>query len=184
MLDASKVAPCPNHYTHAYHFNELSLETSSNEQPYFRALVFFNKKPDVTAAFFHEHWKSVHADLTLQTPGAGVNLMRYVQFHQEAKHVNDLQPLLDDSGGSIQIMPYDGCAEFHAKSAKEFVVFMKSVWASDHLVGCGKRFADMTQGYYVMVGYDNLIYGNAIPEIGGADGILAEDARFGEETKT
>ncbi|XPS68443.1 hypothetical protein M3J09_000731 [Ascochyta lentis] len=172
MLDTSKI------FLHPDRFDELSLGTGSNEQPYFRALVFFNKKPDVTANFFHEHWKSVHADLTLQTPGAGANLVRYVQFHQDAKHVNDLQPLLEASGGSMHIMPYDGCAEFHAKSAEDFTAFMKSVWTSDNLVGCGKRFADTTQGYHVMVGYDNLIFGSAIPITGGADGILAGDTRL------
>ena len=36
----------------------------------------------------------------------------------------------------------------------------------------------MTQGYYVMVGYDNLIFGNAVPETGGDNGILAGDARL------
>lgn len=44
----------------------------------------------------------------------------------------------------------------------------------------------MTQGYYIMVGYDNLIFGNAVPETGGADGILARDARLkslGQEEK-
>lgn len=37
---------------------------------------------------------------------------------------------------------------------------------------------DMTQGYHVMVGYDNLIFGNAIPMTGGTDGILAGDPRL------
>lgn len=71
--------PCPNHYTHPYHFQELELGGGSNQQPYFRALVFFNKKEGLTDEFFHEHWKSVHADLTLQVEDAGVNLVRYVQ---------------------------------------------------------------------------------------------------------
>lgn len=44
--------------------------------------------------------------------------------------------------------------------------------------GCGKRFADVTQGCHVMVGYDSLIFGNAIPATGVTDGILAGDARL------
>lgn len=71
--------PCPNHYTHPYHFDELRLGGGSNQQPYFRALVFFNKKPEITDDFFHEHWKSVHADLTMQVQDSGVFLTRYVQ---------------------------------------------------------------------------------------------------------
>lgn len=71
--------PCPNHFTHTYTFPELALPTTSNQQPSFRAMIFFNKKPGLTDAFFHEHWKSVHADLTMQVQGAGVDFVRYVQ---------------------------------------------------------------------------------------------------------
>lgn len=73
--------PCPNHHIHQYKFPELKLSDSkgSNEQPYFRALVFFYKKPGLTDSFFHEHWKSIHADLTMQTRDAGVLLVRYSQ---------------------------------------------------------------------------------------------------------
>jgi hypothetical protein len=46
-----------------------------------------------------------------------------------------MEPLLQASGGTMQIIPYDGCAEFHAKSAQDFVTFMTSVYKSDHLVG-------------------------------------------------
>ncbi len=73
------MAECPNHHTHKFSFSELTLGTGSNEQTYFRALVFFHKKPGLTGEFFYEHWKSVHADLTLSTKDAGVNLVRYVQ---------------------------------------------------------------------------------------------------------
>ena len=71
--------PCPNHHTHCYRFDELRQGGGSNQQPYFRALVFFNKKPGLTDDFFHEHWKSVHADLTMQVQDTGVLLTRYVQ---------------------------------------------------------------------------------------------------------
>lgn len=81
-MTESSTLPCPNHNTHSYHYPELALGTGSNQQPYFRALVFFNKKPELTDDFFHEHWKSVHADLTMQVQDAGVNLVRYVQVCQ------------------------------------------------------------------------------------------------------
>ena len=76
------MAECPNHHTHTFNFNELEVGSGSNQQPYFRALVFFYKKPGLTDEFFHEHWKSVHADLTLSTKDAGVNLVRYVQVRR------------------------------------------------------------------------------------------------------
>ncbi|KAI8939337.1 hypothetical protein NX059_003128 [Plenodomus lindquistii] len=171
--------PCPNHHTHTYHFTELALGSGSNQQPYFRALVFFNKKPELSDEFFHEHWKSVHADLTMQVKNSGVLLGRYVQFHQEPQHKAALEPLFEASAGSMQSAPYDGCAEFHAESAEHFVGFMKGVYASAHLVGCGTRFVDLTKGYHVMAGYDNLIFGPQIPGLqGGSDGLMKGDARM------
>lgn len=41
--------------------------------------------------------------------------------------------------GSMQIAPYDGCAEFHAHSAEHFVRFIKGVYDSAHLVGKGRE---------------------------------------------
>lgn len=71
----------------------------------------------------------------MQVQDAGVDLVRYVQFHQEAQHKIDIQPLLEASGGTMQIAPYDGCAEFHAESAEKFITFMKNVYGSPQLVG-------------------------------------------------
>jgi hypothetical protein len=77
--------PCPNHLVHAHTFPELSIaphSDGSNQQPYFRAMIFFNKKPGLSDEFFHEHWKSVHADLTMQVGGMGRRkggVVRYVQ---------------------------------------------------------------------------------------------------------
>lgn len=53
----------------------------------------------------------------------------------EPKNREEIQPLLDISGGSMQLVPYDGCAEFVAKSAEEFTRFMKEVYDSPHLIG-------------------------------------------------
>jgi hypothetical protein len=77
--------PCPNHVAHKHVFPELSLTSTnagSNQQPYFRALIFFAKKPGLSDSFFHEHWKSVHADLTMQVDAMGKRkggVIRYVQ---------------------------------------------------------------------------------------------------------
>lgn len=98
-------------------------------------MVFFNKKPGLTDDFFHDHWRSIHADLTMQVPGAGVDLVRYVQFHQEKKDVESMAELLKASGGSMTMLGYDGAAEFWAESPERFTAFMKSVYGSKHLVG-------------------------------------------------
>jgi hypothetical protein len=77
--------PCSNHLIHQHVFPELSLTSThagSNQQPYFRALIFFTKQPGLSDAFFHEHWKSVHADLTMQVDAMGKRkggVTRYVQ---------------------------------------------------------------------------------------------------------
>jgi hypothetical protein len=81
--------PCPNHLIHAHTFPELSISptsTGSNQQPYFRAMIFFNKKPGLSDEFFHEHWKSVHADLTMQVGEMGRRcggVVRYVQVRYQ-----------------------------------------------------------------------------------------------------
>jgi hypothetical protein len=81
--------PCPNHLIHAHTFPELSISptsTGSNQQSYFRAMIFFNKKPGLSDEFFHEHWKSVHADLTMQVGEMGRRwggVVRYVQVRYQ-----------------------------------------------------------------------------------------------------
>ncbi|PSN65186.1 hypothetical protein BS50DRAFT_575250 [Corynespora cassiicola Philippines] len=177
-----KDLPCPNHYIHPYNFPELRIGTGSNEQPYFRAMVFFNKKPGLTDEFFHEHWKSVHADLTMQVENAGITLARYVQFHSEEKDRKAIAPLIES--GNMQFLPFDGAAEFHCKDGESFVKFMNDVYSSPNLVGCGTRFVDMTVPYSVMVGHDNLIFGKAVESSGGSDGVLRGDPRFNTTATT
>jgi hypothetical protein len=53
----------------------------------------------------------------------------------EPKHREEIQPLLEASMGTMQLVPWDACAEFHAKSATDFTNFMKNVYTSDNLVG-------------------------------------------------
>lgn len=45
-------------------------------------------------------------------------------------------------------------------------------------LGCGERFVDLEKGYDIMVGYDNLVFGNGIESSGGKDGILSADSRL------
>jgi hypothetical protein len=138
--------PCPNHLIHQHTFPELALSTAStgsNQQPYFRAMIFFNKKPGLSDAFFHEHWKSVHADLTMQVGEMGKKrggVVRYVQFHQTRQHVKALEPLLEASGGTMKMLKWDGAAEFWAETAEDFVGFMMGVYGAKELVGESSLF--------------------------------------------
>jgi len=53
----------------------------------------------------------------------------------EPKNREEIQSLLEISGGSMKLVPYDGCAEFLATSAEAFTKFMKEVYDSPHLIG-------------------------------------------------
>jgi hypothetical protein len=44
-------------------------------------------------------------------------------------------------------------------------------------IGCGSRFVDLVEGYSVMAGYDNLIFGPAVPGM-GSDGLMKGDERL------
>lgn len=88
----------------------------------------------------------MHADLSLQTPNIGVKLMRYVQFHQEPKHVEQMKQLLEATGGNMQILPYDGCAEVYSRSAEDFIAFMRDVSWSERLSRCGNAVSGRSEG--------------------------------------
>jgi hypothetical protein len=53
----------------------------------------------------------------------------------ELKNREEIQPLRDISAGTMELLPFDACAEFVAKSAEEFMNFMKEVYGSSHLIG-------------------------------------------------
>ncbi|KAL5421743.1 hypothetical protein PMIN06_013136, partial [Paraphaeosphaeria minitans] len=163
---------CPSHLTHQFSFEELAVGQGSNQQPYIRILIFFNKKNGLSEAFSHEHWKSVFADLTMSVGDGAKNFRRYVQFHQDADHRKLVSSL---SQYSMQPLQYDGCDEFHAENADQFLRFMADIHDSKELVGCGSRFTDVDEGMRVMVGYDNLIYGSNIATSEGCDGIVPSD---------
>jgi hypothetical protein len=44
-------------------------------------------------------------------------------------------------------------------------------------IGCGSRFVDLVEGYSVMAGYDNLIFGPGVPGL-GSDGVMKGDERL------
>lgn len=69
---------------HDYTFDELKPAADgngSNRQPYFRFVLLFMKNPDITEEWFHQHWKSVHADLTVTAKNFGAEILRYIQVY-------------------------------------------------------------------------------------------------------
>jgi hypothetical protein len=88
---SSQGQQCP----HAYTFAEYKPKTASNRQPYFRFQILFKMNPSLCEEQAHEHWKTVHADLTLASKNTGVWIERYVQFHADRASRRAIQSLLD-----------------------------------------------------------------------------------------
>jgi hypothetical protein len=53
----------------------------------------------------------------------------------DQKAREDIKPLLAAASGSMQPVLWDGCAEFHTKSAEHFTRFMKDIYTSEVLDG-------------------------------------------------
>ncbi|KAJ4290823.1 hypothetical protein N0V90_010018 [Kalmusia sp. IMI 367209] len=127
----------------------------------------------------HEHWKTVHADLTMAAENTGVDILRYVQFHMDKKHRNSLKPLLDT--GSVVLAPYDGIAEFHAKDAASVLRFIDHAFQNETIIKDQMYFVDGSSPLQIMAGYDTLIFGSGIDTSDGTDGILPGDPRLVNE---
>ena len=96
------VGECPHKYT----FNEFDpvdqtssdIAPHSNQQQYFRFMVLFQINKALCEEQAHEHWKTVHADLTLASKDTGVDILRYTQFHADTAHRNAVQSFVDKTG--------------------------------------------------------------------------------------
>ncbi|OAG11158.1 uncharacterized protein CC84DRAFT_1132697 [Paraphaeosphaeria sporulosa] len=167
---------CPHAYTFSEYAPGTYLNHDSNRQPYFRFMILFKMNPDLCEEQANEHWKTVHADLTLAMKGTGVLIERYVQFHADQASRVAIQSLEDT--GSVEVAPYDGIAEFHAKDAESVLKFINNAFG-DPVIGKDQEyFVDGAMKLQVMAGYDTLIYGSGIRTSGGTDGILPGDPRF------
>ncbi|KAJ4989790.1 hypothetical protein SVAN01_04627 [Stagonosporopsis vannaccii] len=164
-----------------YTFKELKPQHGaygSFPQPYFRFNIFLRKNSGVTEEYFHRHWKTVHADLTMSEADAGVRLLRYTQFHQDDSHRQIIQPLLNATGGLLAIAPYDGIAEFQTKDYDTFEKFIMQIFHNPVLVVDQQSFVDSGAAMDVMAGYDNLIFSSAGGAARGKTGIQPGDRRL------
>lgn len=55
-------------------------------------LGFYKRKPGLTLAQFHQHWREIHGPLIAENPACREHMHRYVQ-HQIAPGVPGAQPL-------------------------------------------------------------------------------------------
>ncbi|KAK0938560.1 hypothetical protein LTR48_005138 [Friedmanniomyces endolithicus] len=152
---------------HGFKNDALSYDASPNYQPCVKLSFFFNKKPEVSDEQFHRHWETVHADLTIAAKDfKACKIQRYVQFHQTA----DMKEKAKQLG--LEHVAFDGCSEIWVRDWDDWMAFYSSPeYASAMQPDCAHF---MAFPIHVMVGYDNLIFGHAIPGEGGKDGITAE----------
>lgn len=96
------VGECPHKYTFEEfdpaHQKSGGIATHSNEQPYFRFMVLFQINKALCEEQAHEHWKTVHADLTLASKDTGVDILRYTQFHADTAHREAVRSFVDKTG--------------------------------------------------------------------------------------
>jgi len=149
---------------HDFTYPELNYDSAPNTQPLIK-LSFFKKLPEVTYEKFFFHWRTVHADLAAATKNFTVgNVQRYVQFSQPPE-MRAQAALLN-----IPSLDYDACTELWIRSLDDWVRFSRSPEYA--------RFAEDAKHFQqrpmaIMIGYENLIVGRAVPgEVGGRDGII------------
>jgi len=105
---------------HQFTFSFLKPGSGSNKQPYYKMLMFIKKRPDISDEQFHEHWRTVHADLSCSAPDWGVHVVRYVQLHQTSADKEALKKL------GMDVLDFDGMGELHVKSLDDWVQFSSS----------------------------------------------------------
>ncbi|TKA75001.1 hypothetical protein B0A55_02647 [Friedmanniomyces simplex] len=140
---------------HGFKNDALSYDATPNYQPCIKLSFFFNKRPEVSHEQFHKHWETVHADLTIAAKDfKACKIQRYVQFHQTP----DMKEKAKQLG--LEHVAFDGCSE---------------IWSPEYANAMQPDCAHfLAFPIHVMVGYDNLIFGHAIPGEGGKDGITPE----------
>ncbi|PLB50104.1 hypothetical protein P170DRAFT_424526 [Aspergillus steynii IBT 23096] len=148
--------------SHTFTYPELNSPTP-NIQPAIKISVFFHKLPDISPEKFFTHWQSIHADLAIATQAFQKHILRYVQHHQT--------PEMKDRARSLgeNVLEYDGCAQMWVRSWDDWMAFYNSDEYAAALSDDCNEFMQLPMTY--MVGYENLIVGDAIGGIGGGDGI-------------
>ncbi|KAK5128228.1 hypothetical protein LTR85_002895 [Meristemomyces frigidus] len=156
---------------HDFKNQRLAYDAPPNYQPCIKLSFFFNKLPDVSYEQFHRHWETVHADLTIAAKDFKLcRIQRYVQFHQTPEMKEKAKSL------GLSHVDFDGCSEIWVKEWDDWMAFynvgsMSPEYAKAMQPDCAHF---MAMPINVMAGYDNLIFGHAIPGEGGKDGITSE----------
>ena len=83
---------------------------SINRQPYLKILFFFKKLPSVSDEYFHTHWSTFHADLSMSAKPFLISSKRYVQFHADKRLAASIPGMIP--------LDFDGCSELWVKDFK------------------------------------------------------------------
>jgi len=116
--------PDPPRVERTFGLPALSYTSPVQKQRYLRISMFFNKKPEISYAYFQQHWHHFHGDLVTSSNAFKENkILRYNQFHQTPEH-KALAKRLGDGG--YPSMDFDACTEFWVERIEDFEAFSKS----------------------------------------------------------
>ncbi|KAF2165613.1 hypothetical protein M409DRAFT_23905 [Zasmidium cellare ATCC 36951] len=151
---------------HQFQHPKLSYDAKPNYQPSVKLSFYFSKLPDVSDEQFHRHWETVHADLTVAAKGfKACKIQRYVQVHQTAEWKERAKSL------GLVHLDFDGCSEIWVETWQDWMDFFNSEEYAKVMQPDCPRF--MAFPISVFVGEENLIYGEALPGLKGADGVTS-----------
>lgn len=117
----------------------------------------------------------MHADIILAASSwKKCNIRRYNQFHQSLEG-RRLAGLLTNSGGSQpgEALDFDGCSEFWVDEFDNWVDFMNSQEFNDAVPDSQAFLSEVK----IMVGYDNMIFGDVAPSSGGKAGVSRDQLK-------
>lgn len=153
---------------HDFSHHQLHHDAKPNVQPYVKLTFYFKKRPDISYEAFHKHWQTVHADLAVGSKAFAAYNTRYIQYHL---YPEDKKKAASFEG--FEMLDFDGSSEIHVKSFEDAKKFFES---EEYVASMREDEGNwLARPVYMMVGYDNLIYGKAME--GGTDGIMPRDLK-------
>ncbi|TPX08632.1 uncharacterized protein E0L32_009971 [Thyridium curvatum] len=149
--------------SHKFTYDTLSYDAGVHYQPCVKVSFYFKKLPDVSYDHFHQHWATVHADLTVGSkPFARHKVLRYIQHHQSPEDKERAKKY-----GSV--MDYDGCSTLWLASWEDFDQFINSPEYAALSSDCD-HFLDVSS-ITLFAGHDMIAFGKATPGIEDSDGV-------------
>ncbi|KAF9889462.1 hypothetical protein FE257_007364 [Aspergillus nanangensis] len=148
---------------HQFTYPSLSYTAEPNFQPAIKVSVLFRKREGVSHETFFGHWQTVHADLAVATHAFQNHILRYAQHHQTPEMKERARSLGEN------VLDYDGCAQLWVRSWDDWMEFYNSEEYAAALSDDCHYFMELPMTY--MVGYENLVVGDASKVIGGKDGL-------------